>query len=42
MRRFTVRWGRLGHADPRVTACDAHVVDIAKKNPAVFIPLKVG
>ena len=32
----------LGHADPRMTAKYAHVVDMAKKNPALFIPAKVG
>ncbi|MBM3746076.1 MAG: integrase, partial [Acidobacteria bacterium] len=30
----------LGHADPRMTARYAHVVDMAKRNPALFIPLK--
>jgi integrase len=32
----------LGHADPRMTARYAHLVDMAKKNPALFIPVKVG
>ena len=32
----------LGHADPRMTAKYAHVVDMAKKNPALLIPVKVG
>jgi len=32
----------LGHADPRMTAKYAHVVDMAKKNPALFIPVKAG
>ena len=32
----------LGHADPRMTAKYAHVVDMAKKNPALFIPVKLG
>jgi site-specific recombinase XerD len=32
----------LGHADPRMTARYTHVVDMAKKNPALFIPVKVG
>ena len=32
----------LGHADPRMTAKYAHVVDMAMKNPALFIPVKVG
>ena len=32
----------LGHADPRMTAKCAHVVAKAKKNPALFIPVKVG
>ena len=35
----------LGHADPRMTAKYAHVVevvDMAKENPALFIPVKVG
>ena len=31
----------MGHADPRMTAKYAHVVDMAKKNPALFIPVKV-
>jgi integrase len=32
----------LGHADPRMTARYAHVVDMAKKNLALFIPVKMG
>ena len=32
----------LGHADPRMTSKYAHVVDLATKNPARFIPVKVG
>jgi len=32
----------LGHADPRMTARYAQVVDMAKRNPALFIPAKVG
>ena len=32
----------MGHADPRMTAKYAHMVDMAKKNPALFIPAKVG
>ena len=32
----------LGHADPRMTARYAHVVDMAKRNPALFIPVKIG
>jgi site-specific recombinase XerD len=32
----------LGHADPRMTARYAHVVDMAKRNPALFIPVKLG
>jgi integrase len=32
----------LGHTDPRMTARYTHVVDMAKKNPALFIPVKVG
>jgi hypothetical protein len=28
--------------DPRMTAKYAHVVDMAKENPALFIPVKVG
>ena len=31
----------LGHADPRMTAKYAHVVDMAKKNPTLFILVKV-
>jgi integrase len=32
----------LGHADPRMTSRYAHVVDMANRNPALFIPVKVG
>jgi site-specific recombinase XerD len=32
----------LGHADPRMTARYAHVVDMAKRNPALFIPVNVS
>jgi site-specific recombinase XerD len=32
----------LGHADPRMTARYAHVVDMAQRNPALFIPVKAG
>jgi site-specific recombinase XerD len=32
----------LGHASPRMTARYAHVVDMAKKNPVLFIPVNVG
>ena len=32
----------LGHADPRMRARYAHVVDMVKRNPALFIPVKVG
>jgi integrase len=32
----------LGHADPRMTSRYAHVVDMAKRNPALFIPVKVA
>jgi hypothetical protein len=31
----------LGHADPRMTSKYAHVVDMATKNPALFIPVKL-
>ncbi|MCW5978464.1 MAG: tyrosine-type recombinase/integrase [Bryobacteraceae bacterium] len=31
----------LGHAEPRMTSRYAHVVDMAKRNPALFIPVKV-
>jgi integrase len=31
----------LGHADPRMTARYAHVVDMARKNPALFIQAKL-
>jgi len=31
----------MGHADPRMTAKYAHVVDMAAKNPALFIPAKL-
>ena len=31
----------LGHADIGMTMRYAHVVDMAKKNPALFIPVKV-
>ena len=30
----------LGHADPRTTARYAHVVDMSKRNPALFIPVR--
>ena len=30
----------LGHADPRMTSRYAHVVDMAKRNPALAIPVK--
>jgi hypothetical protein len=33
--------GFLGQAGPRMTARYAHVVDMPKKNPALFIPAKV-
>jgi hypothetical protein len=32
----------LGHAAPRMTAKYAHAVDMVKKNPALFIPSKMG
>jgi integrase len=32
----------LGHADPRMTSRYARVVDMAERNPALFIPMKVG
>ncbi len=32
----------LGHADPRMTSRYAHVVDMAKRNPALFIPVTLG
>ena len=32
----------LGHSDPRMTSRYAHVVDMPKRNPALFIPLNVG
>jgi integrase len=32
----------LGHADPRMTSRYAHVVDMAKRNPALSIPVKLG
>lgn len=32
----------LGHTDPRMTSRYAHVVDMAKRNPALFIPVKTG
>jgi len=35
--RYTVN-----HADPRMTSRYAHGVDMAKRNPALFIPVKVG
>jgi len=31
----------LGHSDPRTTSRYAHVVDMAKRNPALFIPGKL-
>jgi len=33
---------RVKRLPPRMTAKYAHVVDMAKKNPALFIPVKVG
>jgi uncharacterized protein (UPF0332 family) len=39
---YTVQAFLLGRADPRITARYAHVVDMAKRNPALFIPVKVG
>jgi site-specific recombinase XerD len=32
----------LGHSDPRMTSRYAHVVDMAKRNPVLFIPVKLG
>jgi site-specific recombinase XerD len=32
----------LGHADLRMTSHYQHVVDMAKQNPALFVPVKVG
>ena len=32
----------LGHSDPRQTSRYAHVVDMAKRNPALFIQAKLG
>ena len=32
----------LGHADPRMTSRGAHVGDMAKRNSALFIRVKVG
>jgi site-specific recombinase XerD len=32
----------LGHSDPRTTARYAHVVDMARRNPALFIPINGG
>jgi hypothetical protein len=29
------------HSNPRMTARYAHVVDMAKKNPALLIPVKI-
>jgi hypothetical protein len=40
--RFGAVQNLAGHADLRMTACYAHVVDMAKKNPALFSPVKVG
>jgi hypothetical protein len=34
--------GKLKHAAPTQVAKYAHVGDMAKKNPALFIPAKVG
>jgi integrase len=31
-----------GHANPRMTARYAHIVDMAKKNPVLFIAVNVG
>jgi site-specific recombinase XerD len=32
----------LGHSDPRTTSRYAHVVDMPKRNPALFIPVKIA
>jgi len=32
----------LGHTGRRMTASYAHVVDMAEKNPALFVPVKAG
>lgn len=32
----------LGHSDPRMTSRYAHVVDMAARNPAKFIPVKIA
>jgi len=37
--RCAARSPPIGHADPRTTARYAHVVDMAKRNPALFIPV---
>jgi hypothetical protein len=34
--------GFLGYAGPRMITRHAHVVDAAKKDPALSIPLKIG
>ena len=42
-RRFGVVQELLGHADPHMTSRYAHVVNMtAKRNPALFIPVKAG
>jgi hypothetical protein len=33
-------WSSSSHADPRMTARYAHVIDMAKRNPALAIPVK--
>lgn len=32
----------LGHADPRMTARYTHVLNMATRNPALFVPVKAG
>jgi hypothetical protein len=32
----------LGHSGPRMTSRCAHVVDMPKRNSALFIPIQVG
>jgi hypothetical protein len=32
-------WSSSSHADPRMTARYAHVIDMAERNPALAIPV---
>jgi hypothetical protein len=40
-RAICARWRSIRASDPRMNSRYAHVVDMAKKNPALFIAVKV-